>query len=298
MKTYRFLQVDAFTTERFAGNPAAVVFDADDIPATSMQAIAREMNLSETVFVVRPTLPEADYRARIFTPRSEIPFAGHPTVATAFAMLEENRVKSRATPFTLMQECGIGVVPVETARDAEGWSFVMTQGAPKFTAIDLPLERRAQALQRSVADMVGTPACIVSTGLPWLVFGVATPQALAAAQPNHAIIEQIAPGHKIAGISVFSLGALAAGCTVKVRSFAPAEGVPEDPVCGSGNGCVAAYIAHHNLLGRPEFAYWSEQGTEMQRPGRVYAEATPVRDSHRIRIGGRAITALEGNFAV
>lgn len=298
MKTYRFLQVDAFTTERFAGNPAAVVLDADDIPPDSMQAIAREMNLSETVFVVRPTLPEADYRARIFTPRSEIPFAGHPTVATAYTMLTEQRVAARPTPFTLKQECGIGIVPVETTRDADGWSFLMTQGAPKYTAIDLSLEQRAQALQRSVGDIAQTQPGVVSTGLPWLVFGVTTPQVLASVQPNHPVIEQISRQHKVTGISVFSLGALAQGCSVKVRSFAPAEGVPEDPVCGSGNGCVAAYIAHHNLLGRPEFTYWSEQGPEMRRPGRVFAEVTPHGGSHRIRIGGRAVTALEGKFTL
>jgi len=114
-----FVQVDAFSARQLYGNPAAVVFDADDLPSETMQKIAQEMNLSETVFIVKPTTGEADYRARIFTPKSELPFAGHPTVAAAHALLE--RIPALAGKSLLRQECGIGIIPVEVlARPEDG----------------------------------------------------------------------------------------------------------------------------------------------------------------------------------
>ena len=113
-----FVQVDAFSSRPLFGNPAAVVFDADDIPTETMQKIAREMNLSETVFILHPTAPEVDYRARIFTPLSELFFAGHPTIAAAHAVL--TRYPDNASATLLRQECGIGIVPVEVLAQPRG----------------------------------------------------------------------------------------------------------------------------------------------------------------------------------
>src|SRR5437868_497196 len=124
---FDFVQVDAFTTRPLYGNPAAVVFDADDLPAETMQKIAREMNLSETVFVLKPTSAAADYRVRIFTPMSELPFAGHPTVAAAHSVLARYPDKADAT--LLLQECGIGIVPVAVTPTPRGKLLTMTQAA-------------------------------------------------------------------------------------------------------------------------------------------------------------------------
>src|SRR5882672_3757825 len=135
MARKEFWQVDAFTAERFCGNPLAVVFDAGDIPAPTMQRIALEMNLSETVFVLPPEEAAADYRVRIFTPRSELPFAGHPTLGTAHAMVQRGLQPKDRSGRVIRQQCGIGLVPIEIRDGAEGRNFVMTQGVPKHRAV-------------------------------------------------------------------------------------------------------------------------------------------------------------------
>jgi PhzF family phenazine biosynthesis protein len=140
-----FVHVDAFTHRPLYGNPAAVVFDADGIPAETMQKVAREMNLSETVFILKPTRPDADYRARIFTPMSELPFAGHPTVAAAHSVLARFPDKANAT--LLRQECGIGIVPIEVIPTATGKLLRMTQAAPTY--------RETGLSRATVARMLG-----------------------------------------------------------------------------------------------------------------------------------------------
>ena len=130
MKKRYFWQVDAFSKNRYYGNPAAVVFDAEGLSQETMQRIAREMNLSETVFVLPPTEPIAHYWSRIFTPQSELPFAGHPTLATAYAMLTSKRVTPAEN--VLRQQCGIGIVPVTFEREGDDVRFAMTQGEPAY----------------------------------------------------------------------------------------------------------------------------------------------------------------------
>ena len=131
MTTKEIWTVDAFATTPYRGNPCAVVFDADDLSAADMQKIAAEMNLSETVFLLAATVLEADYRARIFTPKAELPFAGHPTISAAFAMTETERFTPKAGASVIRQECGAGIVPVEI-RDTDMREFVMTQVPAQF----------------------------------------------------------------------------------------------------------------------------------------------------------------------
>ena len=164
---FDFFQVDAFTRRPLYGNPAAVVFDADDIPTETMQKIAREMNLSETVFILKPSTPEADYRARIFTPMSDLPFAGHPTIAAAHSVLARFADKADAT--LLRQECGIGIVPVEVLPSAAGTLLRMTQAAPDYRDAGLSRDTVAKMLGCEESDLAGGPFQVVSTGVPWLV---------------------------------------------------------------------------------------------------------------------------------
>jgi PhzF family phenazine biosynthesis protein len=183
-------QIDAFSEVPLHGNAAGVVFDADDIPAATMQAIARETNLSETVFVLRPSSPMlADYRVRIFTPRSELPFAGHPTLAATWAILRRRDTAPRRGE-VLRQECGIGIIPVEV-RDEDkrhGPLLMMTQVAPQFTAVaSLDTEACASMLGCPGGEsdlMVACPLSVVSTGAPWLIVPFEDPAALAAARPD------------------------------------------------------------------------------------------------------------------
>lgn len=281
-----FVQVDAFASRPLYGNPAAVVFDADDIPAETMQKIAREMNLSETVFILRPTVAEADYRARIFTPQSELPFAGHPTIAAAHAVLE--RFTHKADANLLRQECGIGLVPVEVLSVDGERLLRMTQASPDHRATDLTRETVAQMLGCTENDLADTPFEVVSTGVPWLVVQI-TFDAISKLQPDHGLITRECRALRAAGITVFA--ERPDGPRLRLRTFAPGEGVAEDPVCGSGNGSVAAYVARH-IDATAAGSYVAEQGIEIGRDGLIHASWGP----EGIRIGGAAAVSARGQL--
>jgi len=298
MNELEFWQIDVFTTRRYQGNPAAVVFDAADLTTEVMQAIAREMNLSETVFVQPPVAAGADYKVRMFTPRSEMPFAGHPTLATAYAMVNRGGGFQGVVPLHLRQECGIGIVPVEVRRSADGsLTFVMTQASPRW--IDVPITRAACAALLGCAseDVLDLPIQVVSTGVPWLIIPLRAPADVAGLRPDAAGIERTCRQYGAVGVTTFAIGAEDAATQVKVRTFAPGEGVSEDPVCGSGNGSVAAYIAATSLLGGADFAYEAQQGIEVARPGTVLVRCERRPDGNlQVSVGGHAVKVLEGTL--
>jgi PhzF family phenazine biosynthesis protein len=295
MRRLRLKQVDVFTTTRLCGNPAAVVLDAAGLGPEVMQAIAREMNLSETTFVSAPTRPDADYRVRIFTPRAELPFAGHPTIATAFALVEDGRLRGAL----VRQECGIGVVPLVVEPRPDGPFFMMTQAEPAWRTAGLEPAACAGLLGCGETALLDAPAEIVSTGVPWIVFGLRDVAAVRALRPDSTGIEALSRERDAAGVTVFCLAAEDARASVRLRTFAPLHGIAEDPVCGSGNGAVAAYVARHGLLPGPRVAYVAEQGVEIARPGLVSVEATRG-DGGRwtVRVGGQAVTVLEGELVL
>jgi PhzF family phenazine biosynthesis protein len=295
-------QIDAFSEVPLRGNAAGVVFDADDLPAATMQAIARETNLSETVFLLRPSEPTvADYRARIFTPRSELPFAGHPTLAAAWAVLHRRDTGPRRGE-VLRQECGIGIIPVEVRDEDKGHGplLVMTQMAPQFTAV-VGLETKVCAgmlgCPGGASDlMLACPLSVVSTGAPWLIVPFEDPAALAAARPDLALVEQVARDCQAMGVTAFARLTEPNGTRLKLRTFVPGEGIAEDPVCGSGNGAVGAYVARYGLLDGGPLSYWAEQGTEISRGGKVLVEVEPQAGSWAVRVGGRAVLVIEGRL--
>lgn len=290
--------VDAFTTERYKGNPCAVVFDGDDLSADQMQRIAAEMNLSETVFLLPPTVVEADYRARIFTPRAELPFAGHPTISAAFAMVSSGRFAPEGKPPIIRQECGAGIIPVEIRGDGESRAFTMTQVQARFRAMDPNRAAVAEALNCPIDDVAEPALEAVSTGVWWSIARLSSPEALAALSPDMGRVGDIGTASQTNGICAFSIGALAKGCSVKLRAFAPHLGVPEDPVTGSANGCVAAYIARHGLMEAAPLRYTAEQGTELGRDGRVSVEVTGEHGTEIVRVGGSAVKVLEGKLFI
>lgn len=292
----RFAQIDVFTTQPLQGNPAVVVFDAGALSAATMQALAREMNVSETVFLSPPRHAEADYRLRIFTPRSELAFAGHPTIAAAHAWLQERAVAISA-PRTLRQECGIGVIPVEVEPDADGPFFRVRQVTPEWFDAPLSREQCAAMLGCRYGDLPELPLQVVSTGVRWLVVPLTAPEVVATLRPDPVAIERHCREIGAVGLTAFAcLGPLPRD-GVRVRSFAPGEGVPEDPVCGSGNGSVAAYVARFLARGARAIEYVAQQGTEAGRPGRVRVRAWRDADAvWSIEIGGHAVRVLEGTL--
>jgi PhzF family phenazine biosynthesis protein len=291
-----FVQVDAFTRRPLYGNPAAVVFDADDIPAETMQKIAREMNLSETVFILKPTTPEADYRARIFTPMSELPFAGHPTLAAAHSVLA--RYPHKADAMLLRQECGIGIVPVEVIPSATGKLLRMTLAEPAYRDAGLARATVAKMLGCAETDLAETPFEVVSTGVPWLIVQLARFEAISALEPDFGLIARECKALRAAGLTVFVERGNGGPVRIRVRTFAPSEGVPEDPVCGSGNGSVAAFIARHKHPNEAAGNYLAEQGIEIGRDGEIHASWERCGDALRIRIGGEAAVAASGQLFV
>lgn len=290
-----FVQVDAFANRPLYGNPAAVVFDADDIPAGTMQKIAREMNLSETVFILEPTTPDADYRVRIFTPMSELPFAGHPTVAAAHSVLA--RYPDHANATLLRQECGIGIVPVDVLPAAGGGKLLrMTQGAPTYRETALSRATVAKMLGCAESDLAASPFEVVSTGVPWLIVELSRLAAISALEPDQGLIARECKALHAAGVTVFVERGDGGPVRLRVRTFAPGEGVPEDPVCGSGNGSVTAFIARHKHPGQASGSYIAEQGIEIGRDGEVHASWEWEGDALRVRIGGEAAVAASGQL--
>lgn len=277
--------VDAFTATPLEGNPAAVV-DGDGIDAETMQRIALNQKLSETVFLLPPESKENHARLRIFTPAVELPFAGHPTLAAAHTLLSEGIVKLREGE-TLRLETGAGIIPIEASGDPV--LYTMTQVAPKFAPCDDSLDDIASWLGLAPGDVVRAER--VSTGIYWLIAQVASFEAMLRVVPDlHALRDH--------DISIFCIGSGSNEAAIRVRTFAPGGGVPEDPVTGSSNGCIAAFIKKHNLLlgSTREIAYIAEQGVEMGQPGRVYASASGTDGAMSIRIGGHAVTVLRGEL--
>ena len=276
----RFKQVDVFTPRPFRGNPVAVVLDGDGLDADSMQRIAAWTNLSETTFVLSPSVPEADYRLRIFTPRAELPFAGHPTLGSAHAVLEAGIVKP--TDGRMRQECGAGIIDLR----AEGDRLWLT--APRATLSPIAPDRSAEAAGALQARIADAPR-LVDVGPKWLVAELADSAAVDACVPDLGRVAALSDELGITGITIF--GAAAMGdCAMHVRSFAPAHGIAEDPVCGSGNISVAACLAASGGLARYGARYEARQGLALGRDGRVAIRVA----AGAIHLGGQAITAVDG----
>ena len=280
-RSFPFQQVDVFSAVPFQGNPVAVVLDADGLSAERMQSIANWTNLSETTFVCEPADARADYRLRIFTPRSELAFAGHPTIGSAHAALRHGVKPKHASQF--VQECGKGLVTLRIDRDR------------LFLALPAPVLRevsRSMLGEFAAALGVGSESlrasAAIDVGITWLTLQLADAAIVRGLRPDLARIRTLTPSG-VAGITVFGLNAGSAERQIEVRSFAPAEGVPEDPVCGSGNGCVAALVRSERLISG--HSYVASQGSCVGRDGRVEIR---FEDDGTIWLGGHAVTCIEG----
>ncbi|HEV7721685.1 MAG TPA: PhzF family phenazine biosynthesis protein [Iamia sp.] len=274
-----FRQVDVFTAEPTLGNPVAVVLDADDLDDAEMAAFARWTNLSETTFVLAPTEPGADYRLRIFTPGSELPFAGHPTLGTAHAWLEAGG--EPAVEGTIVQECGVGPV---TLRRVDG-RLAFAAPPVRVGAVAPDVIAAAVAALGVHPDAV-VDAQVLDNGPRWHTLRLDAAATVLALGPDMAALAAL-------GVDVGVVGPHPEGSdvAVEVRGFAPAAGIPEDPVTGSLNASVAQWLQGAGIL--PE-AYVAAQGTAMGRAGRIHVE----RDGATTWIGGDTVTVLAGTAAL
>jgi trans-2,3-dihydro-3-hydroxyanthranilate isomerase len=295
MPTYPFMQVDAFTEQALHGNPCAIVFDADDLPPQTMQAIAREMNLSETAFVIRSAV--ADVGARYFTPVEEIPLAGHPTIATIHALIETGRLKVAGAHTAISLELRVGPIIVEVSNGGVSPLVVMSQKPPQFLRTYAPGDVLPAFGLTWDDALTGLPIQTVSTGTPQLMIPVRDHEALRRAQVQVDAYTALRASGDFFSPHLFCLG----GATPAGQTFARHFGVPpdtmEDPFTGSATGGMAAYLWRYGLLEQPRFV--AEQGHWMGRPGAAQVEVIGARDQiETVKVGGRAVTVLRGELTL
>ncbi|MGO4670671.1 PhzF family phenazine biosynthesis protein [Bosea sp. 2RAB26] len=281
--------VDAFSAKPLLGNPVAVILDGTGLSDATMQAIAQWTNLSETTFVLPPTRGDADYRLRIFTPGSELPFAGHPTLGSAHAVIEAGLVAPRDG--RLVQECGVGLVAITV--EGEGAERRLTLALPPATVTALPAGEltELEAILGHEIVREASPA-IVNVGAVWLVAELTGAEALLALKPDFARSAAFERRLGVTGITVFARRE-GSGPEIEVRSFAPSCGVNEDPVCGSGNGSVAVFRAARGLLPAGGTRYEAAQGRCVGRDGTI---AISVDAGGKVQVGGACVTTVDGTL--
>jgi PhzF family phenazine biosynthesis protein len=274
-----FKQVDVFTSVALLGNPVAVVLDASGMTDAEMQAFANWTNLSETTFVLPPSQAGADYAVRIFTPRNELVFAGHPTLGTAHAVIEAGIAALKNGRIT--QQCKLGLIQVSISDT--GLSLKM----PPNTVTPAP-DPAALAAALKVANFGKGAPQVVDVGPHWVIAELDTVEAVETLTPYLPALAAYDRTHHTTGITLF---AVAGDNEIVVRTFAPLDGIAEDPVCGSGNGALAAYRLHNGAI-KDGDQYIASQGRQVGRDGRVYVRI----EGQDIHIGGDCVTCIDGIY--
>jgi trans-2,3-dihydro-3-hydroxyanthranilate isomerase len=292
-----YATVDVFTDRRFGGNPLAVVTDAQGLATDQMQSIAAEFNLAETAFVLPPSAPSHTAEVRIFTPRAELPFAGHPNIGTAFVLARLGAIHGRAVGEPLTFEEKAGLVKLDLIREGAsiaGARLTAPQTLKRGEDIALDVVAAACGVEASDIETTHHHPCIASCGVGFVLAELKARSSLAAAQPRQEAFARHLPADRATGILLYVRDEHD-GVDIHARMFAPLYGVPEDPATGSGNAALAGHLASL----RPErdltLALRIAQGVEMGRPSLL--EATAEKRDGRItelRIGGRCVAMMRG----
>ena len=294
-KGHPIYTVDVFAEQALAGNQLAVVLDAADIPEDVMQRIAKEMNISETTFVMPPADPAHAARVRIFTPASELPFAGHPTVGTAWVLATAGLVPGGALEFVL--EEGVGPVKVRGVKgQGGGLTFWMTHPELTFGRVERRREQAAEAIGLTEADLLPeVPVQMATTGNPFLFYGLRDASTVDEAAPDLELLSDVLDATEAFGAFIF---APAGDNRLYSRMFS--LDIPEDPATGSGSGPLGGFAVKYGLVARaPKVAIVSEQGTRMGRQSFIHIELT-YRDSgdvpSQIEVGGSVRPVISGTL--
>ena len=299
MRAYTFYQLDVFTDRPFTGNPLAVFPDADGFPEDQMQRVADEMNLSETVFVL--SSDRALRRLRIFTPKQELPLAGHPVVGTWNMLARLGVVPSTENgTVEIEQELNLGVLPVEIEfRDGEPVKVTMTQGKwESFGQVtDMTgISKIATGLGLELSDIDldrNLPIEVVSTGIKSIDVPICTLEALGRIRVNTSALADAYLPHGAVGCYAFTFETKENGSFVHARFFAPNDNILEDPATGSAAGALSGYLVNHGVA--KENSFTIEQGDFMDRPSRIQAEvAGSPGNVERVKIGGSSVVVAKG----
>jgi trans-2,3-dihydro-3-hydroxyanthranilate isomerase len=278
-----FYQVDVFSDELFGGNPLAVFLRGEDFKEAQFQQVAREMNLSETTFVLPSSHPDADFDVRIFTPEKEIPFAGHPTLGTAFVLRHAGLIPP--TQNHLRLNFKVGIIPVDLQEDGK---IFMTQPPGKILQTFTNTEEVAQVLGLTVNN-IDLPVQTASTGFPALLVPINSLRAMQRIVLNLSLLKVLLEEAGVDMIYPFTRQTLDEKNSIHARGFAPFVGIPEDPATGSVAGALGYYLNDKNPK---EENVIIEQGYEMKRPGLIYVTV----DGTIIRVGGKTRMVFKGSL--
>lgn len=305
MPAYRYLHLDVFTERPFEGNQLAVFLDGRGLDEATMQTIAHEMNFSESTFILPAERPDTDVCMRIFTPGSELPMAGHPTIGATFALASEGVIAAGRDRFVF--GLGVGPTPVELSWHANALAFAsMDQLRPdvRTPASSLAEVARAVGLEPAAIERTGQPIEEVSCGVPYILVPVDTRAAVDAAEPDTGALRRLRsafPEKSHVGVFIFSLDTGDPEVVAYSRMFAPGLGVAEDPATGSASGPLGAYLVAHNLVPRERAGrIVSLQGVAMRRPSRIHIAIGQNGGGaiERVQVGGKAVIVGEGTIRV
>jgi trans-2,3-dihydro-3-hydroxyanthranilate isomerase len=294
MERLTFYIVDVFAEEKFTGNQLAVFCGGMRLSSDQMQSIAREMHFSETTFIMSEEKRNGGYDVLIFTPSTEVPFAGHPTLGTAHIIRSEIATDAARE---IVLNLKVGPIPVTFKEEKNGTIYWMKQVNPEFGGnIDADTIAEALGLGRSEIDE-RFPVEEVSTGLPHIIVPLKSLDSLKRAHINKDKYFDLIKNTWAKPILIFCPESHRGLNDISVRMFADYYGVPEDPATGSGNGCLAAYLVKHRYWGKNEIDIRSEQGYEINRPSLLYLKAQEIKGQIDVYVGGKSITIAKGNFS-
>ena len=289
-----FYQVDVFTNTPFSGNPLAVFFDVENTSSQTMHAIAKEMNLSETIFVLPPGNLPVDFSVRIFTPEKEIPFAGHPTIGTAHILRETEKVISGNHTIKLSMKAGI----ITVTKGLTDNLLFMDQPLPEYLSVLDCAEKIGQVLSIPISNIKLShyPIQIVTTGLPVLLVPINPIKSLEQIVVNVSELNNFLHSLGVEMLYAFTDETLNPSANIHARMFAPPLGILEDPATGSAAGAMGAYIFKHKIVSENNLKNITiEQGYKMGRPSCIHVEINyEYNEIKKIRVGGESVTVIEG----
>jgi trans-2,3-dihydro-3-hydroxyanthranilate isomerase len=285
----KYFIVDVFAENKYEGNPLAVFIPDKNIETTEMQKIAREINFSETTFIMSGLQDDGGYDVKIFSPDSELPFAGHPTLGTAYVI---KNLLNRSESNELTLNLSVGQIPV-VFENQYAW---MTQNQPEFGA-NVDIDKIITALQINREDIHSDfPIQVVSTGLPCVIVPLNSLDAVSRCKINHQAYADILKDMEDVNLLVFTMETASPENDLNVRLFMPILGYLEDPATGSANGNLAGYLLKHHFFHSNEINYRVEQGAFIGRPSLLKINAKKTDDHYLIQVGGQVIVVSEGKW--
>lgn len=294
-RKYRLYQIDSFTKEKFAGNPAGVITNADGLTESEMKKIARELNNSETAFIFSSSDPTHDVHVRFFTPTIEVPICGHATIAAHYARAIEQQLDTTR----VIHKTGAGILPVDIIREANDYKVIMKQGKIEFGSVIEGEDRDflLAALHLSKEDLLANcPIQVVSTGHSKVMIGIKSSSVLHQLKPNHEALAQLSKRIACNGYYVFTMDSAEEDILVKGRMFAPAIGINEDPVTGNANGPLGAYLVHHKRVKHngSSFRFKAKQGEAIERTGTIEVDVRIEKgEPVEVSVSGQAVIVFQ-----